>query len=292
MTEHVFGYTNQVNKTNTYTSGTCACWHCSSFTPRKACHEVEGVKDWSIADVRCCGAFCTAQNKCARIDPSTCSIGLDKDSKNPISKVTWNRRAPSLKCQFDLDKINTRSQVLAFNEKFGDNKLVMSKFCSQKSNTCPRGLEECSRLLSVGDDGNMCREWFNTQSASTRDTFMQNYCFTHDTEDCKCFDRTHDKLYNSLKPAEPVNDGCWYTPCANEQEYLVPSNLVNPTCPSDICEVIYNIAQDRDVNIDDASNVVSCAFPDQPPTPPVNEKTPYIVFGGGLLVFLVLVLMR
>lgn len=298
MPEHIYGYTTQTTKNSPYISGECSCGSCSAFTHYVGCKEVEGVRDWRIADQKCCGQLCTSQDLCVHKDNSMCSIGTDKTGQNPLTHVSWNREAPALKCQFDLAKINTKAQVDNFKDKFGNNSALMSKFCTQKVEECPDKIKGCSRLMSTGDGSDICRAWFQGQSNATKDAMIQSYCIHNNTDDCKCINRANNDVYNAVKPGKIINDGCWFTPCANASKFLVPSNLHNPTCPSNVCDVIYNIVEDRDVDISDITNEVECDFsghilsPGPGPTPKPGQSTHlYIYLGIGAVVLGVIIFM-
>jgi hypothetical protein len=182
-----------------------------------------------------------------------------------------------------VDKINTMDQIDQFKQKFGthgDYNSIVANYCQQSSDSCiinpetNENMKKCSRLKSTGKDGELCRGWFNQQPKNVQDTVVQNYCAVNNTPDCKCVNRALNEVYRSLKVGKVINDGCWFTPCANPQSYLQTTDVENPACPSNFCDVIYNIIKDRDVTIDNIKNDVNCVFKPEPPTPPPAPPKP------------------
>jgi len=138
-------------------------------------------------------------------------------------------------------------------------------------------MKECSRLKSIGEGGNECRMWFEKQNPNIQDATIQNYCLRHNTEDCKCINRADNTTYQAMKGAHSINDGCWYTPCANRSgKYLIPTNLVKPTCPDKLCQVLFDIIEDGNVSIDHVQNDIVCKFDRNPtqPSKPIPPKSP------------------
>ena len=163
MGEHVVGRIVQTSQKHQYQPGDCRCFHCSAFSARVPCHKTHNIGDWEIGTDSCCGGFCTSQPRCAHPDRDECEIGRSSKGKDPLIYYGWDKQAPNLKCIYNLDKIDTRAQVLAYKDKFGENNDIEAKYCTQKITTCPKGMKECSRLKSIGEGGNECRMWFERQ---------------------------------------------------------------------------------------------------------------------------------
>lgn len=258
--EHIIGHKVQRDKNHLYQPGDCACFHCSAFGAPTSCHETDGITDWGAKTDRCCGGFCTDQRQCAHPSKQECVIGDNTRGQNPLLYYGWNKNAPNLKCMFDLNKIDKYSQVQAYQEKFGQDNDITAKFCTQKVKTC-QGMKECSRLKSTQADGVMCRKWFEKQPNNVQNSTIQNYCLAHNTDDCKCANRSINTTYKALKEAKLFNDGCWYVPCANPSKFLVPTQLRNPdNCPSHMCQVIYDIIQNDAIEINNVKNDIKCDF--------------------------------
>ncbi|CCV01765.1 putative myristylated membrane protein [Invertebrate iridescent virus 22] len=282
MTSIVNGFTVQKSTKKSYDTGQpCNCGTCTAFTSYRQCGTTDGMDDWNYDHEVCCFT-CPTKKKCTKPDSVDCNIGVDSHKRDPLSKVTWNGRGPNLKCIFDVNKINTLDQIDNFKQRFGtggDYNAIIANYCQQSSDTCVidpdtgKNMTKCSRLKSTGKDGELCRSWFNQQPKATQDTVVQNYCAVNNTPDCKCVNRSLNDVYRSLKVGKVINDGCWFTPCANSQSYLQTTEVENPTCPSNFCDVIYNIIKDRDVKIDNIKNDVNCVFKPEPPKP-VPPPTP------------------
>jgi hypothetical protein len=265
MTEQVIARINQTSKRLKYQPGadSCRCLHCSIFSTEHKCLSSNGIQDWEIPndpDEKCCGGLCRNQPVCAHPDKNECFIGLSSSKEDPLVEYGWDKKAPMLKCVYNLDKINTRSQLNAFNAKFGVNNDVEARYCTQRVNTCPNDLNSCSRLMSIGEGGDLCRSWFEKQPASIKDATIQNYCLRNDTDDCKCVNRFNKQSYISMKGAKGINDGCWYIPCSNKSNYLVPSHLQNPTCPDKMCDILFEFGKTENVSFDDVKNDITCDF--------------------------------
>jgi hypothetical protein len=179
-----------------------------------------------------------------------------------------------------MDQIDNFKQTFGIH---GDYNAIVANYCQQSSSTCitdpdtGKSMTKCSRLKSTGKDGELCRGWFNQQPKAIQDTVVQNYCTINNTPDCKCVNRAQQDVYKSLKVGKVINDGCWYTPCANPQSYLQTTDVETPSCPDNFCDVIYNIAKDRDVTIDNIKNDVNCVFQPTPKPPIVPTPKPPIV---------------
>lgn len=193
--------------------------------------------------------------------------------KNPVVDVAWHKKAPSVVCKYKLSDVDTVKQVNKFVDKFGINNAIMREFCSKKVDKCPNE-GSCSRLRSNTAGAELCRIWYAHQPAAEKDSFMQNYCNTANTYDCKCVNRSLDPIYDAIKPGKVINDGCWFTPCANQSKFYVPSQLLNPTCPDNVCDIIYNFINDHRINIDDVKNEINCTFNPKPAPKPAPKPGP------------------
>lgn len=284
MGEQIVARKIQTSTANSYIPGHCACGPCVAGNPVPDCNLTGGVNDWTEWWNTCCGGFCPKQRSCVPIDRSECSIGLDSQGRDPLVSITWDGSAPNLKCVYDIGNVDKKEQLMAFERIFGKSDAITGAYCGQPVPTCAEGLTSCSRYKSVGEGGDLCREWYaNLKSDYLRDAVAQNYCFRHDTDDCKCVNRTLTEEYKNLKRGNPINDKCWFVPCANPSRYFVPSDLTNGTCPENVCEIIFNIYKDRDVTIYD--NDIVCNFN---PTPAGQDFINFIKHYWGIPVLIVL----
>ena len=257
----------QTKANNSYMPGNCTCGQCSVGSPVPDCYQSSGIEDWTAWWDKCCGGFCKSQRLCVKPDRNECEIGTDSKGNNPLISVGWNRSAPNLNCVYDTSMIDREAQIKSYEDIFGKSDELMNGYCGQPVPTCPEGMKSCSRYKSIGEGGDRCRSWYaNLASDYVRDAMALNYCFRHDTEDCRCVNRTLADEYKALKPGNPINDSCWFVPCSNPGRFFVPSNLTKDrTCPENVCEIIFNIYKDRDVTIYD--NDLVCNF-----GPPPDSK--------------------
>jgi hypothetical protein len=243
----------------------CYCGSCSIGTAYRDCDKTDGIFDWTVANITCCGGLCTDQRLCAHPDSDECNIGNDSTGRNALVYYGWDGEAPNLKCVYDLNKIDTKDQVDNFTRIWGNNDNVMAAYCERPSGACPEGMESCSRLKSIDEGSDMCRNWYATLASDRlRDAAEQNYCFRYNTEDCRCVNRTLTEEYNILKKGNPINDKCWFIPCSNPSRYFVPSELTNGTCPENVCEIVFDIYKNRDVKIYDNDFVCNFGPPGNP----------------------------
>jgi hypothetical protein len=107
-------------------------------------------------------------------------------------------------------------------------------------------------------------------------------------------------VYNALKIGKPIQDGCWWKPCVTgqSQTYVPPELRKNQTCPAKLCEQVYNIIENGDVDIRGNENNILCDLPpthnpptDNPPTPSESSEIPKWVIPViiGLVVLLIMV---
>lgn len=116
--------------------------------------------------------------------------------------------------------------------------------------SCPEGLQTCSKVMGVDPESDDCRRWYaNLPNDRIRETEARNYCIKYDTYDCRCMNRSIHEDYKKLKRNNPFNDRCWYAPCGDSTHYFIEEALYKNECPSNICQVVFDIYKDRDVDI-------------------------------------------
>ena len=115
------------------------------------------------------------------------------------------------------------------------------------------------------------------------DNISLTYCANYDTTDCECINRTSSPTYIAMKPANPIPDSCWWTACSNKGKFLVPSDLLNPDCPDNMCQQFFQVEDvGGNVDISDLNNTINCTFidngdevdvyePGQEPNPNPND---------------------
>jgi hypothetical protein len=302
------GFKKQTSLRNSYSPDQgCACGSCNILTTtQEKCNKTEQVEDWQGGLETCCGNLCPQRRVCVPPDVTECAIGVNDQGLDPFDSVTWNGRAPNLACKYKADLMTSSNVIENYRNRFGrdDNwKLMMEKFCATETNTCTidpltgRPFDKCSNINSISDVGDQCRLFYNAESDNVKDTIVQNYCAKHGTNaDCKCIDRALDPKYRAVKPHIPFNDGCWYPACATSA-YLRTQDLVGPTCPSNVCQIVFDNLNNNNVNISENKNAITCQFnepvkPPPPPPPPPPVKSPVSVTALviiGIVVFLTIV---
>ena len=274
----------QTSRESTYVGDECNPYffYCNDTTP---CGYTNGVQDLEVGKSPCRWS-CPDQNVCLKPDRFECAIGLDSKNNDPLTLITWDQRAPNLKCMYDLNKIDKIDQLRAYSSKFKDDSIntVMGAFCGKRVSTdCAAGLGgECSRFLAVNDGGRVCREWMASLPRDSQDAVMRDYCLANDTEDCKCINRTTDPDYQRLKSlGNYFSDRCWYRPCANSESiYLVPNRVGSAECAANVCQQIIEAHAEGKIDISGNVNQINCAFPEaippgkKDPTPPPGKTEP------------------
>lgn len=258
----------QTSKTPTYVSHDCDpyIFYCYDTVP---CGYTGGVQDMEVGKSGC-PRLCPDQNVCLKPDRQECSIGLDSKGQDPLLVVTWDERAPNLRCVYDLDRIDRADQLRVFDAKFDTDASVnslMGAFCGKHvSAHCADGLKgECSRYLSLDEEGKLCREWLASRPRDGQDAAMRDYCLNNDTLDCKCINRTNDPDYIRLKSlGNYFSDNCWFKPCSNSESiYLVPNRVSSAQCATNVCQQIIDAHAEGKIDITGNVNQINCNFGDK-----------------------------
>lgn len=326
----VYGYKIQTEVYKSYSpdcsncnGNGCSSFKCSAFTSWPSCNQTEGITDWHYKN-ESCTFTCPNKPICSKPNLDGGFIGLSSKKENPLIDVKWNQKAPNIFYTYDLERIDTYEQIIKwwdifslekefFNlntEQFRNIMIHYSSFSTKEifgnNNTCiidpltKKTMDNCSIIKSNSKEGKYVREWFNKQSAQTKDTIIQNYCSNNtNSPDCRCSNRINDPIYKSIKPSNQYNDSCWYSSCSSGNEYsLLESDVVGKQCPSEICQQIYQFINNEDVSINDIKQKIACNFsnPNKPvePVEPVEptesffSKNKYIISISFFIFFLIL----
>jgi hypothetical protein len=278
------GFKKQTSTRDSYTPDqACGFGLCSiGTTTQLPCNKTGGIEDETTAWEDCVGGFCPRRRVCVPPDRKECDVGLNDGLIDPLSGVDWQVKAPNLVCKYDIDEMNSINVIDNYKRLFGDNdnyKLMMERLCGGEATLCAldplsgKPFEKCSNINSTTQVGDECRLFYNTQTAEIKDTIVQNYCVKHpNNPDCKCVERATDPNYRNVKPHIPFNDGCWYPACATAP-YLKTQDVKNATCPSDVCQIVFDNLNNNNVNISDNKNAINCKF-EAPPQPPPPRPSP------------------
>jgi hypothetical protein len=257
----------QTTPTNPYSTGMCNCFVCAAQPT--TCPN----GDWQYGTTSCCGGLCPPITLCSQLDSSVCPT-----IANGPSKITWQTpnstgsANAAVQCQYDPTKFQTTQDLQQWVSLQGQDSQfqtqIMPTFCSGTSTTCPNNwltntpMPKCSRLLSTGDDGTICRQW-QQQNPALADAVMVQYCGNSSNQfGCDCLRRQQTPGYNLVAPNFTTSDACWYRPCQATSQELVTSNLLNPVCPATTCQDAGNITPAQQQVI--SQNFISCPLNKSP----------------------------
>ena len=167
----------------------------------------------------------------------------------------WVPRGTSW-CTYFLPEFTSARQLHAFSDKYPPTVThhLMSMLALQLASNAQHTL-----LKSRGEIGDTLRSWYSNLSVIQQDTLMGLICENHpELSECACIVRSSNHAYINAKPRYPVVDSCWYLPCANPTLFHVPSTLVRPTCPTNICQIVQNYSNIGRLTTSDMTNIIVC----------------------------------
>tara|TARA_R100000750_G_C2339245_1_gene93472 strand:- start:547 stop:1395 length:849 start_codon:yes stop_codon:yes gene_type:complete len=147
------------------------------------------VKDWEYRKEKCPND-CADITLCSKLDHTLCP-----NLKGELI-TTWDGElgAPHVLCSYPVSVFETIEDIEVYVDKWGKddnyNKHIMPYFCSKSVTTCPENIDKnrfrsCSRFVSNGIDGELCREWASDNDILSDKTIL-GYCEKYATEDCQC----------------------------------------------------------------------------------------------------------
>ena len=250
------------------------------------CLKTDNITDQFIEDVYC-GLFALNVKRCAKPDIAQCAIGKSSNGEDPVAGITWLVEAPNIRCFYDSKKLDTLNQLENYRLLFGENKeyaALAARFCSDVSSNGLEGTKH-SRLKASDSEGDFCRTFYNTQSIQDQESIGQNICLANpDLPECACYSRAKDPTYKKLSATAPFKDSCWYVPCRDSLSNLIPGDLRDPECPSNVCQFILDAANNNNVSISEIKSSIDCKS-GPTPSPPSDTSFPYlykILLGLGL----------
>jgi len=257
--------TTQTNSFNAYDAGTCNCFICPAENSGSVCPN----GDWKYSTLQCCGGMCSSVAQCSKIDPDVCpKIGTGPISTSWTIPGSVSSNGASVNCNYGVNQFQTVTDIKTWIQLQGkDNQydsLIMPQFCSQQVTTCPLDrnqipMPNCNRLLSTGEDGDICRDW-QINNPTQADMVIQNYCSnTRNLFGCDCVRREYDITYQTGKKYIEAPDACWFKPCQTPTQELIPSDLKNPICPANYCVGLSTITSKDKEDINPAE--LSCPLP-------------------------------
>lgn len=235
-----------------------------------------GGNDYSTT-VQKCG--CYNQPVCSALNITECFLGKDPITQfDPTYRVDWSGER-EIMCTYDLDKFTTYEQIFNFKNKFNpdpdnDNWFnLMSDFCSKTTNKCltdpttGKRITECSYVTATSGTSEVkfCQAWFASLPDDKKDLFIEFVCSKNPSRaECKCEMRANDPVYNKLSKyfTDAVEDACVYIPCKRATPaFLVNSKDSKPSCPSVLCQNVYNIDAVGNATISENQSYLACTAP-------------------------------
>lgn len=195
-------------------------------------------------------------------NPNLCHLGPSSTGELPLRNAFFLPHYPrpsptsrALHCQFERDRIDAPGQLEQWMRRFQTHdenaRQVLQSICSQKNGD-----------RTLGWTNPICQQWLAAASTADRDAYNQFVCGQHpDLEECRCVNRSRDKLYQSVEGSRWGNDGCWWRPCQDPEKYHIPSTIAQAQyCPQS-CRQILNIAGNlTDLTIENFEQSIACDF--------------------------------
>lgn len=270
------------------------------------CRDTNGKRDWKVGTRKNCSLpTCGDKDRCSKPDLDLCKLTPSSDA---VSSSGWagkdggSQKTSTIECVYNPRNINSIEEIEAWKTRFGGTgpewDQIMTGYCSKAKspnvscivdpNTNQPITPSCSRMMSTGPEGELCRNWFYQQPANVRDAVIANYCADNpNNPDCICYRRSADPLYRAMTQngALPFNDGCWYAPCKNSAATLIPSDVHSLNCPTINCSsIMTNIGSSIEGSTVDSGRIscvntnttTSISYPNTPPAtnPVLDPSTP------------------
>jgi hypothetical protein len=224
-------------------------------------------------------------------------------------KLTYkNFNETSVSCSYPLESFKTFGDIMNYQNAFTAfpsafdievstatlNQEIMPYFCSLPSTDCsidPLKPGEnvhqthCSRFTSLDPEGTLCRTWA-AEYPEESDVVQINYCHQPEnleSSECACINKAYSPLYRAMKKDVNAPDSCWWDPCANASQFLVPSTELTVTHCQDVCTtVIANYGRNVEtIDLQYANFFVSCTkgqpVPENNSSQPITARTSLIL---------------
>jgi len=213
------------------------------------------------------------------------------DYRSNIQFKYKNYNSTPVNCSYPLTSFQTFGDVVNYQNNFEAfpsaeekafaqetlNNDILPYFCSIQSLDCPLDplrpgesvtQTRCSRFTSIDPEGDICRQWA-AEFPNLADQVKVQFC--HQSEnlhasECACINKAYDPLYRTAKKSVEVPDFCWWTPCANASQFLIPASEEQVTeCP-DVCGIIINnYTNATEIDLSKANIYIDCTKGVEPP---------------------------
>ena len=182
-------------------------------------------------------------------------------------------------CQYVFNDLKAVDALTAFKNTVTQDVYdrLMHDMVMTPCSDCPDGNKFCSYLKGTSALANHIQTWFGKQPPGEQDIMMGAICNKHtDMPECKCLNRQLDPDYMKWVNRLPMSDSCWYIACKNTVQNLVTNVLQRPTCPQNVCQVIYDIHDvTGSVEFSQNTNLITCTGAPPGPNPnPTPTPTP------------------
>lgn len=202
-----------------------------------------------------------------------------------------NFNSTPVNCSYPLSSFQTFGDIVNYQNNFEAfpsaeekafaqetlNNDILPYFCSLPSLDCPLDplrpgesvtQTRCSRFTSIDPEGDICRQWA-AEFPNLADQVKVQFCHQSEnlhTSECACINKAYDPLYRTAKKSVEVPDFCWWTPCANASQFLIPASEKQVTeCP-DVCGIIINnYTNATEIDLSNANIYIDCTKGVEPP---------------------------
>lgn len=213
-------------------------------------------------------------------------------------------------CSYNLSDFQTFGSILQYQRTFQAsdhrtnrtelvndilNNQILPYFCSLESYDCPldplsnpsnpSNLASCSRFISTDPEGDICRSWAASYPEQA-DSIKTFYCHQPENiyaSECACVNKLYYPLYQTVKRDISAPDLCFWFPCSNTSQFIVPSVETpnNVECPS-LCGLIINNFNGADIVFDEEAEIyVNCLYDLEETDTTKNIKTQQVIPGSS-----------
>ena len=258
----------------------CA-FYCTAFSDRHKCEaDRNGKLDLFQNKFGQCQPLCTSQPYCCPVNWKILELGKGVEGgQEPLKDAFWSKTigAPRVTAVYDTKYIVSANQVERFMTLFNKDdptavNIVASEFCKKtKADGCNNNTEgkenpQCTGLFSGNvQQASTCSRWYASASDDEKELFLKAACpLNPEAPECECINRTGDPGYLRLKKFHPYPAHCFFIPCEDSINKLIPPSMLKDTitnaCPNNICQTIIDAANNGSVDISDIKSNIRCDF--------------------------------
>ena len=253
---------------------------CTAFSKRYPCEaDRNGIRDLFQNKYGRCWPECTSQPYCCPVNWEVLQLGKGvPGGKEPLKDAFWSKTegAPRVTAVYDTKDIVAANQVEKFLTLFKKDRkavnIVASEFCKKtKADGCNNNTEgkknpQCTGLFSGNaEQTSICSRWYASAPDEEKELFLKAACPVNpEAPECECVNRTKDPGYLELKKFHPYPAHCFFIPCEDSINKLIPPSMLKDTvsnaCPSGICQTIIEASNNGSVDISGIKSDIRCDF--------------------------------